>query len=173
MDLMSNGLFIRAYPVRGASIIPSSYTVGPNGYFLLCLFPVIAIAFFVAILHNVSNYRWAYLGLFASTVSLMIVLAFLRRLRLDIRLDGLTYIGLFGEARFVAFSEMSTVVFIDHRHLSSEAQPRRNVLSWTAIITPNIETGKRIVKIPLTLFPEAAFRELTRILHPEIWESGT
>lgn len=170
---MSNGLFIRSYPVQGVAIIPSSYAAGMHAYFLSCLFPVAAISFFVAILHSGFKYRWAYWGLFTSVVILLLVVSLLSRLRLEIRSDGISYAAPFSGPRFTAFSEMSTVVFIDHMHLSSETQPRRSLLTWTAIITPNPETGKPAVRIPLTLFPEAGYRELKRVLHPEVWESGT
>jgi hypothetical protein len=87
--------------------------------------------------------------------------------------DGISYAGLFGSMRFVAFSEISTVVLVDHKHMSSQAQPQRTPLSWTAIITPNVETAKSVLKIPLSLFPGKAYREMERILKPEVWESGT
>jgi hypothetical protein len=105
---------------------------------------------------------------------LLVVLSLLRGLQLEIRSNGISYVPLFGAPKFMAFSEMSTVVFIDHMHLTSEAHPNmRGPLTWTAIITPNPATGKPALRIPLTFFPEAAYREMNRVLHPEVWESGT
>jgi len=106
-------------------------------------------------------------------LALLIALSFARRLRLEIGANGISYTGLFGAARFVAFSEISTVVFIDHRNIRSEAYPRRTPFSWTAIVTPNLETGKSVMRIPLTLFPGAAYLEMKRVLGPEVWESGS
>jgi hypothetical protein len=170
---VSNGLFIRSYPVKGIAVVPAAYIAGAYCYFLFCLFPVAAISFFVVTLHNRFGYQWAYWGLFASALILLLVVSLLRRLRLEIRPDGISYTAPFSGPRFTAFSEMSTVVFIDHRHLNSEAQPRGVPSTWTAIITPNPETGKPAVRIPLTFFPESACQELKRALHPEVWESGT
>jgi hypothetical protein len=87
--------------------------------------------------------------------------------------DGISYMGLFLAERFVAFSEISTVVFINYKHAGSLASLQRTTLSWTAIVTPNIETGEAVVKITSSLFPGAASREMTRLLHPEVWESGS
>ena len=171
---MSNGLFIRSYPAQGIVVVPAAYSAGAHAYFLFCLLPVLAISFFVAILHGGFKYQWAYWGLLASVVILLVVLSLLRRLRLEIKPDGISYVALFGAPKFTAFSEMSTVVFIDHMHLRSEALPNtRGPLTWTAIITPNPDTRKRVLRIPLTFFPGAAYRELNRVLHPEAWESGT
>jgi hypothetical protein len=170
---VTSGLFIRTYPARGAQIIPSSYSAGFNGYFLVCFLPVYAVSFFVVFLFIGFRQHWVFEGLVISVLSLLIALSFVRRLRVQITVDGISYAGLFGSLRFVAFPEISTVVLIDHRHTSSQAQPSRNPLSWTAIITPSVETGKSVLKIPLSLFPGAAYREIERILKPEVWESGT
>lgn len=168
---MSNGLFIRSYPARGVSIIPTSYGAGMNGYFLGCFIPVWAIGLSFVIVYFEPRNPWALGGLFASTMGLLIVVSLLRRLRLEIRSDGISYAGPFGDARFTSFSETSTVVFIDYQQASSHAQPRRTPLSWTAVITPNLETGKPAVKIPLSFFPGSAYEELRRVLGPEVWES--
>ena len=170
---MTSGLFIRTYPARGIQIIPCSYSAGFNGYFLVCLVPVWLLCFFVVLLHFGFRQQWVSAGLFASVVALLVAVSSVRRLKLEINLDGISYTGLFGAVRFVAFSEISTVVLIDHKHMSSQAQPQRTPLSWTAVITPNVETGKSVLKIPLSLFPGKVYREMERILKPEVWESGT
>jgi hypothetical protein len=131
------------------------------------------VSFFVVFLFIGFKQRWVFDGLIVSVLGLLLALSFLRRLRLEINLDGISYTGLFGSMRFVAFSEISTVVLIDHKHISSQAQPPRTPLSWTAIITPNVGTAKSVLKIPLSLFPGKAYREMERILKPEVWESGT
>ena len=63
-------------------------------------------------------------------------------------------------------------MLIDHRHLRSEGTPRRTLRSYTAIITPKMETGARAFKIPLTLFPDLARSEFVLLLKPVVWESG-
>lgn len=93
----------------------------------------------------------------------------LRRLNLEIRTDGISYTSLFGPARFVAFSEISTVVLIDYRHASSQAYPSDTPFTWTALIRPNVETGKPVLRIPLSLFSVAVYREMQRLFKPEIW----
>jgi hypothetical protein len=171
---VSNGIFIRTYPRRGVQAIPASYPAGANGYFIICLLPVSATVWFGVAIYN-SNPRpsWLFGGLFISVVALLFSLACLRELRLDIRADGISYASLFRGTRFIAFADISTVVFIDYKHIRSEAQPRRSLRTWTAIITPNPETSKSAMRIPLTLFPTAAYTELTRLLQPEVWESAT
>jgi hypothetical protein len=170
---VTSGLFIRTYPARGAQIIPSSYSAGINGYFLVCFLPAFAVSFFVVFLFIGFRQQWVFEGLTASVLSLLIALSFVRRLRLEINSDGISYTGLFRPVRFLVFSEISTVVFIDYKHERSEANPRESPLSWTAIITPNVEMAKPVLKIPLSLFPGKAYREMERILKPEVWESGT
>jgi len=170
---VSNGLFIRSCPVAGVQIIPASYSAGPNGYFLLCLIPAAAISFFAVALHNGYKHRWVFEGFATSVFFLLLALAFLQRLKLEVRTDGICFTTIFLGTTFIAFSEMSTVIFIDYRHVRSEYQPRRALRSWTAVITPNIETGKPIVRIPLSFFPQSAYEHLRKLPHPEVWESGT
>lgn len=170
---MSNGIFIRPYPARGAQVVPTSFSAGLGGYFLICLVPVWALLFFLTPLYLGLRRPWLSEGLVASALALLIALSFARRLRLEIGTNGISYTSLFGAARFVAFSEISTVIFIDHRNIRSEAYPRRTPFSWTAIVTPNLETGKSVMRIPLSLFPGAAYLEMKRVLGPEVWESGS
>jgi hypothetical protein len=170
---VTSGLFIRTYPARGVQVIPISYSAGLSGYFLVCIVPVWVLCFCVVPLYLGLRDQWLFEGLVCSVAACLVAVSLVRRLRLEIGVDGLSYTGLFGAVRFVAFSEISTVVLIDHKHMSSQAQPQRTPLSWTAIITPNVETGKSVLKIPLSLFPGAAYIEIERILKPEIWESGT
>lgn len=170
---MTKGLFIQSYPARGIQIVPVSYSAGFNGYFLVCLVPVSVLSFFIVLVHAGDRERWVSEGLVLSALGLLFGVSSLRRLKLTINRDGVFYTGLLGAERFVSFSEVSTVILIDHRHLNSQAQPSRNPLSWTAVITPNVDTGKSVLKIPVSLFPGAAYREMERILKPEVWESGT
>jgi hypothetical protein len=169
---VTNGIFIRTYPARRAQIVPSSYSASWNGYFLVCFVPVWLVLFFIVLLSIGLRQQWVFMGLFVSVLSVLAALSLLRKLRLEINMDGITYAGLFRQQRFVSFHEISTVVFLDHRNVRSEAQPRRNPLSWTAIITPDVETNKPVLKIPLSLFPVAAYQEMERLLRPEVWESG-
>jgi hypothetical protein len=92
---------------------------------------------------------------------------------LEIRSDGISYVTPFGNAKFIAFSEISTVVIIDYQHLGSQAQSTRTPFTWTLIITPNPEAGKPALRIPLTFFPQVAYEEITKLLKPEVWESPT
>jgi len=40
----------------------------------------------------------------------------------------------------------------------------------TMAITPNVETGKPTLRIPLSFFPNAAREQLTHLLRPEEWD---
>ena len=167
----SSGL-IRAK--KGVQAIPASYSAGANGYFIICLLPVTATIWFVVAIYN-SNPRpsWLLEGLCISVVGLLFSLVCLRKLKLEIRTDGISYTSLFRGTRFIPFAEISTVVFVDYRHARSQAQSRRSMRTWTAVITPNSKATYSAMRIPLTLFPEVAHTELTRLLQPEVWESGT
>lgn len=88
-------------------------------------------------------------------------------------MDGISYTSLFRNARFVAYPDISSVVLIDYRQEDSHATPQRSMLSWTAIVTPKIETHQPPIKISLTFFPYAAHSEVVRLFQPEVWESGT
>jgi hypothetical protein len=170
---VTNGLFIRPYPARGVQIVPKSYAAGMNGYFLLCFIPVWLLLFFIVLLYVGLRHSWVFDGVVVSVVAVLFALSLARKLRLEIRTDGIGYTGLLRQPQFLAFAEISTVVFLDHRNTRSEAQARRGPFSWTAIITPNVDTNKPVLKIPLSLFPGAAYEEMSRLLRPEVWESGT
>jgi len=153
---MPTELFIRSYPAKGVEVVPVTFGAGPYAYALLCLLPVTAIAWFVAVLRSTSpGPDWLWAGLIVSVAGFFTVLVLLRRLKLEIRMDGISYTSLFRSARFVAYSDISSVVLIDYRHASSEATPRRSMLSWTAIVTSKIETQQPPIKISLTFFPPA------------------
>jgi hypothetical protein len=130
-------------------------------------------SFAVAIYYASPAPRWVVEGLLVSIAALLFALSFVRTLTLQIRSNGISYANLLRANSFVAFSEMSTVVFIDYRYSRSEYQPRRSLRSWTAIITPNPGLGRSSMKIPLSLFPEAAYVELNRVLKPEVWQPGS
>jgi hypothetical protein len=171
---VTNGLFIRSYPAPGIRVIPTAFAPGINAYFVFCFLPIWAISLFGVILH-ISDPRpaWALIGLLISISVLFLAVSLVRRFRLEIRIDGISYTSPIRGTSFIGFSETSAVVLIDYRHLSSEATPRRSVRSFTMIITPNVETRKTALKIPLTLFSDSARNELVRLFKPEEWESGT
>jgi hypothetical protein len=165
---MPNGPFVRSYPPPGVRATPVSYSTGMNGYFVLCLFPVVATCWFaVALCISGSKPQWMFEGLFVSIILLLLALAFLRRLKLEITVDGISFHTLFCRTQFIGFREISTAVFIEIHSALSEYLPGGSVRSWQAVITPNHEVGKPKMRIPLHLFPLAAYRELTRLLKPE------
>jgi hypothetical protein len=167
-------MFVRPYPASGVKVIPMAFGAGANGYFLLSMLPVASTLWFMTALHNLDPIPpIMQYGLVISLLGLFSVIVLARRLRLEIGINGISYTGAFKGSRFIAFSEISTVVLIDYRHLRSEATPRRSVRSFTMIITPNVDTGKASLKVPLTLFSDSARRELVRLFKPEEWESGT
>ncbi len=171
--LMAN-LFVQSYPAPGVQVVPVEFSAGPNGWVTVCLFPVGAIVSFGVLLNNVHpSSAWVWFGLTFSVLALLVALTFLRALKLEIRMDGISYISLFRGTRFVAYADISTIVIIDYRHADSQATPNRSLRSYTAVITPKVETAQRPLRIPLTPFPDAARREFVRLFRPEQWESGT
>jgi hypothetical protein len=170
---VTNGLIVRSYPAPGVEIVPSTFGAGPYGYSVLELLPVAALIWFGIALRNVyPRPQWLWYGVVISVLGFFFVLAFLRSVRLEIRADGVSYASLLRREKFAAYRDISSVVLIDYRHLRSEASPRRSLRTYTAIITPNIETGGTPFKIPLTLFPDFARSEFVRMFKPEVWESG-
>lgn len=171
---MPTELSVRPYPAKGVEVVPVTFRAGPYAYALLCLLPVSAIAWFVIVLRNISpRPDWLWPGLIISVAVFFTVLALLRRLKLEIRMDGISYTSLFRKPRFVAYPDISSVVLIDYRQEDSHATPQRSMLSWTAIVTPKIETHQPPIKISLTFFPYSAHNEFVRLFKPEVWESDT
>ena len=163
---MSNGIFVRSYPAAGVEVVPATFGVGANGYFLLYSFPISAITWFAIALNNVNpKPAWLLFGLAVSVAGFFISMKFLRSVRLEIRLDGISYTNVIGRSRFVSYSDISTIVrLIDYRHARSEARPRSSIRSWTAAITPKVETGDAPLKIPLTLFSDSARRRVGALI---------
>jgi hypothetical protein len=140
----------------------------------LGLLPVSAVIWFGIALRNVyPRPKWLFYGLAISLAGIFVALAFLHKLELEIRMDGVSYTRLLWGTRFVAYADVSSVVLIDYRHLRSEATPRRSIRRWTAIVTPKVAAGAPALRIPLTLVPDTAYREFVRLFKPDVWESGT
>jgi hypothetical protein len=171
---MTNGVFIRSYPTPGAQPQPGAYNSGAYGYFVVSLVPVIVISMFVvALFDSGQKPGWLIPALAVSIVVLFLGVVFLRTLRLEITTDGISYTNPVRGTKSLTYSEMSAVVILDFRHEGNGAAAiSRSLRRWTMVITPKIETGKVPLKIPLTLFPRAAYDELTQLLKPEVWESS-
>lgn len=170
---MTNGLIVRSYPAPGVEIVPSTFGAGPYGYFVLEFLPVAALIWFGIALRNVyPRPQWLWYGVVISVFGFFFVLAFLRSLKLEIRADGISYSSLLRREKFAAYHDISSIVLIDHRQVSSMSTPGRSLRSYTAVITPKFETGAATFKIPLTLFPDFARSEFLRMFKPEVWESG-
>jgi hypothetical protein len=171
---LSNALFVRSYPAPGADVVPATFGAGLRGYFLLGLLPVSAVIWFgIALRNDYSKPKWLFYGLAISLAGIFVALAFLHKLELEIRMDGVSYTRLLRGTSFVAYADVSSVVLIDYRHARSQATPSRSIRRWTAIITPKVGVGAPARRIPLTLFPDSACREFVRLFKPEVWESGT
>lgn len=162
-DSMSNGLF-RSYPAVGVQIVPATYGAGKFGYILLGLFPILVVWWAGA--ENVEKSPWLLWGLAIYTPGAAFAITVLRSLKLEIRMDGISYANLFRETNFLAFSEISTAVILTDLHGRQGVLPRFT-LPNTIEITPNAETGKSKLKIPLVFFPDAARAQLMHLLRPE------
>jgi hypothetical protein len=98
-------------------------------------------------------------------------MVFLASQELEIRSDGISYKNLFHKNQFVAFREISTVMYLTDPH----PRGRYGLISWAGltrlagmmIITPNPETGKSSLKVPLLFLQDAAETQLVQILRPE------
>jgi hypothetical protein len=171
---MTNRLFIRSYPAPGAQPLPVTYNSGAYAYFVICLFPVgLACALVAAMFDMGEKPRWLIPSLVVLIVAILLLVAFLRALKLEIATHGISYTNPLQGTKFLAYREMSSAVLIDYRHEGNGAAGiSRSLRTWTLVITPKRETGKAPFKIPLTLFPRNAYNELVRLLKPEVWESS-
>jgi hypothetical protein len=167
-------MLVGSYPARGAVVVPATFNAGTYGYLMLALLPVAAVIWFGIAVGNIHpTPTWLFLGLAISVGALFAVFTSLRKLNIEIRIDGISYTNLLGRTRFVSYGGISSVVLVDYRHASSEATPRRSLRSWTAIITSGSGIETSVLYIPLTLFPDSARREFVRMFKPEERESGT
>jgi hypothetical protein len=167
---MDKDLFVQSYPSLRTKIIPVTYTAGPNGYYVVCLLPFIGICFFAALIWGFPRQEsWTYLGLGISILGLILATAYLRKLRLEITNNGISYRSLFRGARYVAYAEISTAVLINPNRVRLESSTVDAPPRITLVITPNPHTGKHSVKIPLSFLQPEAENELFRILEPRLW----
>jgi hypothetical protein len=158
---------MQTYPASPADLAPRSFKTGAYGYFVTLLAPTLFGAFFaVALWISHSTMRWALIGLVISLLAILLSLLCMKTLSLEIVSEGISYSGPFRRVAFVSYSEISTVVFLDHR-----LGFWRFILRWTMIITPKTENQKPVLKVPLTLFPSSAYDELARLLHPAVWRT--
>jgi hypothetical protein len=168
-------LFVRPYPAAGVKIVPVTFVAGGYGYFVIGLWPVSAILFFGFVLRDQDLHprpMWALPGLAGGVFGLLVVIASLRRVKLEIRTDGVSYTGPLRKDTFIPYSEISSVVLIDYRHVRTQVTSR-SIRTSSMIITPKPTTAKSVLKIPLTLFSESVQFELVRLFRPEEWESDT
>ena len=103
--------------------------------------------------------------------TLGLAIEYLRDLKLEITLQGISFTSLLRGNRFVAFEEISTVVLISPLRFYLRVDPE-SIPRSTLIITPNPTSGKRRIKIPLILLEAEAENEVVRILDPSIWGYG-
>jgi hypothetical protein len=167
---MSNGLFVRSYPAAGVQIVPATYSVARSAYFLE-LIPLLL--FLLAGPRNLSSARWLFPVLLIYAFAMLFAGIFLRRLRLGIRTDGITYTNISARERFLFFSDISTVVLFTNQWSSGRGRWPSFRMPGSMVITSKLETGTPALKIPLYLFPDAAKAQLTHLLRPEEWDTDS
>jgi len=168
---MSNGLFIQSYPAPGVEIVPASYTVGKGGYGLLAMVAILIVLILGP--SNLEKSRWLQLGLLVYFLIVGLALISLRTFRLDVRTDGISYASFFHKEQFVAFADISTVVLFTTRWVGYRGQRQSFTMPGTMVITPKLETGKHVLKIPLYMFGDAAEKQVTHLLRPEEWDADS
>jgi|SRR5579872_260760 len=154
-------------PASLGVLVPRSFKPGAYGYFVTLLVPTLFVAYFAVALwisHNMM--RPSLVGLIISLLVILLSSLYMKTLRLDITPEGISYSSLFRRATCIDYSEISTVVFLDHR-----LGFWRFVLRWTMIITPKTANQRPVLKVPLTFFPSEAYDELTSLLHPTVWRA--
>jgi hypothetical protein len=158
------------YPVAGMEVVPRIFGAGKLGYALMVIVPFLIVWWVSPTgLIDAPWFRWVLLPYAAATVWFA---AYLGKLKLEIRTDGISYGSMFHEVSFVRFSDISSVMLLDDPHPTRyfsylPASPVRNM-----VITPNPATGAPTLKIPLLFFPWSAREQLIRILRPEELDIG-
>lgn len=168
---MSNGLFIESYPARGVEIVPASYTVGKAGYAVVVTISILIVLFVGP--SNIEKSHWLYLGLLVYLLVVILALISFRSFKLDVRTDGISYVSFFHKEQFVAFADISTVVLFTNRWTGYRDQRLTFTMPGTMIVTPKVETGAPVLKIPLWLFSDPAESQVTHLLRPEEWDDGS
>jgi hypothetical protein len=153
----------RIYPVPGAEVVPVTYSAVGSTYAMIVVpFGIFALMLLVlaSLAHDAVTLA------FAAPFILVILLGIVgaRRLRLEIRPEGISYTGWVGAPRFIAFCEISAAVIGYRGRDRRTGGPRRIVLA----ITPSASTGKRPLKLQLRAFPPGAHDGITKLLDPEI-----
>jgi hypothetical protein len=166
---MPNGLYIRSYPARGAQIVPATYGGDVKALILVILLLGLIVWAFGP--KAIEESHWIILALCVYALASIVFLCFLASQELEIRSDGISYKSLFHKNQFVAFREISTVMYLTDPHYRGP----HGLISWagltrlagTLIVTPNAETGKSSLKIPLLFIQDAAEGQLRQTLKPE------
>jgi hypothetical protein len=109
-------------------------------------------------------------GLGFSILVLALAVAYLRRLKLEITREGVSYRSLFRGTSSVTFEEISTIVLISPARVSlpspeTDGPSRGRKL----IVTPMPQLGKPTITVPLNFLDSTAEDELVRVLEPRIW----
>lgn len=168
---MSNGLFIQSYPAPGVQVVPSTYRVTKGGYAFIGSLTVLIVVAIGSM--KLENWRWLPLGIVIYIGITCLALIFFRSFRLDVRNDGISYANAFRNERFLSFNEISTVVLFTNRWAGKSERRISLTMLGTMVITPKIETGKPVLKIPLWLFSDPAETQLTHMLKPEEWDTDS
>lgn len=166
---MSNGLFIQSYPAPGVQIVPATYTVGKGGYVVIGTLTLLIVEIIRPT--RILQSPWLPLGLLIYFVAAAFAVFFFRSFRLEIRTDGISYANFFRKERFIAFAEISTVVLFSNRWSGGRQSHLGSPTAGTIIITPKVETGKPVLKVPLWLFSDPAESQVAHLLRPEEWDT--
>jgi hypothetical protein len=149
------------------------YRAGIFGYFITCYIPFLVLSYFaLCSWTNRELLVWPLLGLLFSLTILVLIVVFLRRLRLEITDHGISYLAPFKGKTFIGFNEIGSAILVDYR-----LGFWRSFLRFTLVLTPSANCKTGTFAIPLTLFPSSARSELVRLLEPSIhrrldWKFG-
>jgi hypothetical protein len=153
----------RVYPAAGAQVAPVTYSAVGRMYAMVCV-PFGIFAFMLLVLAGLGGGLTTLIFALPFLAVIMLGVLGVRRMRLEIRPDGISYTGWVGAPRFIAFSEISTAVV---RYMGRDRMtggPRRIELK----LTPIASSGKRAVKVQLRAFPSPAHDDIIRLLDPEV-----
>jgi hypothetical protein len=157
-------------PNKGAPILPATYRAGNAGYMVwLGLIPAIVVLAVGPA--KLEKPQWLVLSIATYSLFAVLVTLYFRRLKIEIRTDGMSYSNLFRGTNVIAYSEILSAV----HYFDSEPNPNRwNSLSLgrarllnRLVIIPRSESGKPTVNIPLKYFPDDGQEHVKQVLRPQ------
>jgi len=165
---MSSQTDLSPYPVLGREVRPIKFRSRRGIYYG----PLTAIAYVLIVSadpHNTRSFRTA-LFVLAGCLAVF-VLVRLRRVRLEITADAISYSDAFLRVRTIRFSEIRSAELLDGGSVSRYRRFLRRNRRWELLLSAHVFPAPESeqIRIPIWEFGEAARDEIIRLLDPPEW----